>query len=116
MVVGIRDHQKWAAHRQVWLGIELLPPRDRVFLDELALCIEDLDTAIAGIGHQNLSVLIDDDADRLDELSGLGPVTPPRRELLAVVIEGNDAFVSRVGHVDLAAVGADRNAPRAPET
>src|SRR5215471_15690925 len=77
--------------RDIARPAELLP-----FGDELSVRIEDLDTAVAAVGDENPPLGIHGDAVQLVELALPLAVLAPGRELLAGLVELDDAVIGVV--------------------
>src|SRR5262249_47011616 len=63
------------ADREVRLGVEILPARDREHLQEFPLSVEDLYPVVAGVGDVDVAGAVRRESHGLDELSLADPVS-----------------------------------------
>ena len=94
---------------------EVRPPDVRPLIQEPAGLVEHLDAAVVRVGHVDAPIPIDVDAVGQVELAWPAAFHAPRRHVLAVPVEFDDARVHvAVGHEE-AAVGQPRQIGRAAE-
>ena len=77
MGVRVGHVHRVSYRREVGLGVELLPAVDGVLGLERAVAEEGLNAAVAGIGDEQLTGVVDGEADGLDELARRRAVASP---------------------------------------
>src|SRR6476659_8608310 len=87
------DGARWP-HREVGLGVEVLPSEHRELLLELSLRVEGLDAMVAGVGHENVARGVGGETPGLDALSRAAAGRAPVRDLLPVLVESGAPLVA----------------------
>ena len=91
-----------------------IPTLDRPLLDRLELFVKLLYALVPCVGHVDVSLGVDADADRLEELAGIAAGAAKRAKRVALRVEFQDSLVASVRDPEIA-VRINGNGTRAVE-